>query len=205
MSIRCSLSCLTALALLVPCAAHGTFEVRAQSDFAGPPPEAADRRLNASALNALLAFGPYRDLAGARRRGNILFSPLGLASAAALLTRASGSEGRSRALELLGLAANATERSAEDAVSSLRDLLHDLSLPEGRAGGGAQGAGSEAGPGPDGGSDAGGQLKVWSGLHAGGNQSDFQSFLSGNPEEGSKDWGSSDEVQLDNYAYFKGS
>lgn len=225
MSFRCSFSCLAALTLHVLCATHGTFELRAEKDFAWLLPEEADQHLNTSALNTLLAFDPYRDLAsrvsaepGAQQRGNILFSPLGLASAVALLSRASGSESGSRALELLGLAANATDLSVEDAVSSLTDLLHNLSLPEGRRGGGVQGAGSEAGAGPDGGSDAdaGGQLKVWSGLHAGGKQSDYQSFLSGNPEEGSsganggfdalpKDWGSSDELQLGNYAYFKGS
>lgn len=236
MSLRCSFSCLTALTLQMLCVAHGTFGPRAEKEFAGPLPQEAHQHLNTSALNTLLAFEPYQDLASrvstepeAQQR-NILFSPLGLASAVVLLSRVSRSESRSQALELLGLGANSTERSVEDAVSSLTDLLHNLTLPEGRGGGGGRGAGSEAGAGTtagdgDGGSDAGGradaaeagthagsQLKVWSGLHAGGNQSDYQSFLS----EGwsgfnytfdtlQKGLESSDELELNNYAYFKGS
>lgn len=239
MSLRCSFSCLTALTLQMLCVAHGTFGPRAEREFAGPLPQEVHQHLNTSALNTLLAFEPYRDLASrasaepeAQQQRNILFSPLGLASAVVLLSRVSRSESRSRALELLGLAANSTERSVEDAVSSLTDLLRNLTLPEGRGGGGLRGAGSEAGAGTtagdgDGGSDAGGsdaggraeagapagsQLKVWSGLHAGGKQADYQSFLS----EGwsgfnrtfdtlQKDLESSDELELNNYAYFKGS
>lgn len=232
MSLRCSFSCLTALTLQMLCVAHGTFGPRAEKEFAGPLPQEAHQHLNTSALNTLLAFEPYQDLARAstepeaQQQRNVLFSPLGLASAVVLLSRVSRSESRSQAPELLGLAANSTERSVEDAVSSLTDLLHNLTLPEGRGGGGVRGAGSEAGAGTtagdgDGGSDAGGradaaeagsQLKVWSGLHAGGKQSDYQSFLS----EGwsgsnrtfdtlQKDLESSDELELNNYAYFKGS
>lgn len=234
MSLRCSFTCLTALTLQMLCVAHGTFGPRAEKEFTGPLPQEAHQHLNTSALNTLLAFEPYQDLASrvstepeARQQRNILFSPLGLASAVVLLSRVSRSDSRSQALELLG---HSTERSVEDAVSSLSDLLHNLTLPEGRGGGGVRGAGSEAGAGTtagdgDGGSDAGGRadaaeagtragspLKVWSGLHAGGNHSDYQSFLS----EGwsgfnhtfdtlQKDLESSDELELNNYAYFKGS
>lgn len=231
MSLRCSFSCLTALTLQMLCVAHGTFGSRAEKEFAGPPPEETNQHLNTSALNTLLAFEPYQDLASrvstepeAQQQRNILFSPLGLASAVALLSRVSRSENRSLALELLGLAANSTEQSVEDTVSSLTDLLRNLTLPEGRGGGGVQGAVSEAAAGTtagdgDGGSDAGGradaagtQLKVWSGLHAGRKQSNYQSFLS----EGwsgfndtfdtlQKDLESSDELELNNYVYFKGS
>lgn len=229
MSLRRSFSCLTALTLQMLCAAHGTFGPRAEKDVARPPPEEASQHLNTSALNTLLAFEPYQELASrasaepeAQQQPNILFSPLGLASAAALLSRASGPESRSRALPLLGLAADSTEQSVEHAVSALAALLHNLTLPEEEGGGGGGGTTGGAG---DGGSDdgssadaaeaathAGGQLKVWSGLQADGKQSDYQSFLSGNHRQGSsdsseaspKDLESSDELELRNYAYFKG-
>uniref|UniRef100_A0A674NQ01 Alpha-1-antiproteinase-like n=1 Tax=Takifugu rubripes TaxID=31033 RepID=A0A674NQ01_TAKRU len=202
MSLRCSFSCLTALTLQMLCVAHGTFGPRAEKEFAGPLPQEAHQHLNTSALNTLLAFEPYHGLASrvstepeAQQR-NILFSPLGLASAVVLLSRVSRSESRSQALELLGLAANSTERSVEDAVSSLTDLLHNLTLPEGRGGGGGRGAGSEAGAGTtagdgDGGSDAGGRADAAeAGTHAG--------------SQLKKDLESSDELELNNYAYFKG-
>lgn len=233
MSLRCNFSCLTALTLLMLCVAHGTFGPRPEKEFAGPLPRETHQHLNTSALNTLLAFEPYQDLASrvstepeAQQQRNILFSPLGLASAVVLLSRVSRSQSRSQALELLGLAANSTERSVEDAVSSLTDLLHNLTLPEGRGGGGVRGAGSEAGAGTtagdgDGGSDAGGRadaaeagspLKVWSGLHAGGKHADYQSFLSEGWsgfnhtfDTSQKDLESSDELQLNNYAHFKGS
>lgn len=228
MSLRCSFSCLTALTLQMLCVAHGTFGPRAGKEFAGPLPQEAHQHLNTSALNTLLAFEPYQDLARvstepeAQHQSNILFSPLGLASAVVLLSRASRPESRSQALELLGLAANSTERSVEDAVSSLTDLLHNLTLPEGRGGGGVRGAGSEAGAGATAGdgdaggradaAEAGSQLKVWSGLHAGGKQPDYQRFLSEawsglnhTVDTLQKDLESSDELELTNYAYFKGS
>lgn len=188
----------------------------------GKQPE-PDRRLNASALNAALAFEPYRDLAtgtdpGARQQ-NILFSPLGLASALALLCRVSGSDSRSQALEALGLAANATQQSLEATVAELTQLQLGLQ----QAGGGAYEAGiggaSQAGIGGAGqdagaedGSKDGAQLKVWSGLHVDGKPSpDFQSFLlSGRRgfntsyETLMKDLQNSDKLILNNYVYFKG-
>nr|XP_046229923.1 alpha-1-antiproteinase F-like [Scatophagus argus] len=112
------------------------------------------QRLNISALNTALAFEPYRDLATRtitepgiqlQQQHNILFSPLGLASALALLSRASGSESRSQALEALGLAANSTEQSVEATISALTNLYDNLNLQEGGGGVGVQRAQSEAG------------------------------------------------------------
>ncbi|KAM4633761.1 uncharacterized protein ACJ7VT_020966 [Polymixia lowei] len=109
--------------------------------------------LNISALNTALAFGPYRELATStttttkpgvqqQHQQNLLVSPLGLASALALLSRVSGSESRSQALEALGLAANSTEQRVEATMSALKELEQSLTMQEGGAGAGAQGAGS---------------------------------------------------------------
>lgn len=222
MSLRRSFSCLTALTLQMLCAAHGTFGPRAEKDFVRPPPEEASQHLNTSALNTLLAFEPYQELAGrasAEQQPNVLFSPLGLASAVALLSRVSGPESRSQALPLLGLAADSTEQSVDHTVSALADLLHNLTLPEEGGGGGTTGGAGDGGSDDGSSADAaeaathaGGQLKVWSGLQADGKQSDYQSFLSGNHHQGSsnfseasqKDLESSDKLELHNYAYFKG-
>lgn len=205
MSLRCSFACLSALTLQVLCLAHGTFGPGAQTDSARPPPEEANQHLNTSALNTLLAFEPYQDLASrgsAEQQPNILFSPLGLASAVALLSRVSGPHGRSPALPaLLGLAADSTRQSVEDTVSALTDLLHNLTLPVEEEGGG--GTAGDGGSGDA--AEAGSQVKVWSGLQGDGSQSDYQTFLSGGQREGpSVDLGSSDKLRLHSYAYFKG-
>lgn len=223
MSLRCSFWCLTALTLQTLCVAHGTFGSRAEEDPTGPLPEEASQHLNTSALNTLLATEPYQDLASRasaepesqQQQPNILFSPLGLASAVALLSRVSGPQSRSQTLPLLGLAADSTEQSAEDTISALTNLLHNLTLPEEGGGGGTTGGAGDGGS-DDGSSadaaEAGSQLKVWSGLQADGKQSDYQSFLSGNQYERSsdffdvsqKDLESSDKLKLHNYAFFKG-
>lgn len=111
-----------------------------------------EQHLNISALNTALAFETYRDLAtktttvpGVQQQHNILFSPVGLASALALLSQISGSESRSQALEALGLAANSTEQSVEATISALADLQQSLLLQEGGGGVGVQRAGSVAG------------------------------------------------------------
>lgn len=216
MSLRRSFSCLTALTLQMLCVAHGTFGPRTEKDFARLLPEEASQHLNTSALNTLLAFEPYQDLASrvsaepeAQQQPNILFSPLGLASAVALLSRVSGPESRRQALPLLGLAPNPTDQSVEDTESALTNLLHNLTLPEQEGGAGTTGGAGDAGS--DDGTRAGSPLKVWSALQAHGKQSDH-SFLSGNQHEGSskfsdasqKDLEPSDNLKLHNYAYFKG-
>ncbi|XP_022066034.2 alpha-1-antiproteinase 2-like [Acanthochromis polyacanthus] len=181
-----------------------------------------DRLLNTSALNAALAFEPYRDLAtrtaadpGAQQQQqqNILFSPLGLASALALLCRVSGSESRSQALEALGLAANATQQSVEATVSALTDLQLGLQQEGGGASdAGIGGAGEDAGDRAGDGAEDGARLKVWSSLHVDGKPStDFKSFLlSGHHvfnmsyETLMKDFQGSNKLILNNYVYFKG-
>lgn len=201
MSLTCTFTCLTALASLTGLAADGKPEKLFSRPLRGEPE--VSQQLNTSALNTALAFEPYRDLAtrttaGPRQQHNILFSPLGLASALALLSRVSGSESRSQALEALGLAANSTEQSVEATISALTELQHSLAVQEG--GGGVQrseaGAGAETETGVESGeADAGnktdvddgaedgappeGLFRVWSSLHADGKASpDFDSFLS---------------------------
>lgn len=258
---------LAVLASLTGCAADGSALPEAEKRFAGPPRKEREvnwqQQINTSALNTALAFVPYHDLATRttdppgvqqqqqqqwrqRQQHNILFSPLGLASALALLSQVSGSESQSQALGALGLAANSTEQSVEATISALADLLHNLTLQEGGVGSEVQRAESEAGAGTrvgigategakTGGADvenaadvedgaegrggnedgvhAGGQLRVWSGLHAGGERSlDYESFLSGNLsafnvnlETLVKDSPASDKLELNNYVYFKGS
>lgn len=262
-SIMYSFTCLTVLALLTGSTADGSVLPKTEKRFTGPLREEQEvirrQQLNTSALNTALAFEPYHDLAtrttaepGVQQpqQRNILFSPLGLASALALLSRVSGSESRSQALEALGLAANSTEQSVEATISALTHLLHNLTLQEGGVGGGVQRAESEAGvrtearigatagvenggvdagnrtdvddgaegrTGTDEGVHAGGQLRVWSGLHVDGKRSlDYESFLSGTQHPGTsafnisfetlmKDLQASDKLELNNYAYFKGS
>lgn len=219
-----SITCLTVLVLLTGCTADGSDLPKPEKVFSGPPRKEQEvnqqqqqQRFNTSALNTALAFEPYRDLSTQtsiepgvqkQQQRNILFSPLGLASALALLSRVSGSQSRIQALEALGLAANATEKSIEDTISALTDLQHSLTLEEGGGGGGDQrakseaGAGTEAGKGLDiegadtgnrsavnegsggktgtkDGVHAGSQLRVWSDLHIKGKPSlDYDSFLS---------------------------
>lgn len=226
MALRCTFSCLTALTLQTVCAAHGTFGPRAGKDFTRPLPEEASQHLNTSALNTRLAFEPYQDLARrvsaepeAPQQPNILFSPLGLASAVALLSRASGTESRSQVLPLLGLPADSPEQSVEDTLSALSYLLHNLTVPQEAGGGGTAGGAGEGGSEDGGGADAaeagthaGGQLKVWSALQADAKQAHYQRFLSGIQHQGpsrffdasQEDLEPSEKLKLHNYAYFKG-
>lgn len=270
MSIVHTFTRLAVLASLTGSAADGSALPETEKRFAGPPRREREvnwqQQINTSALNTALAFVPYHDLATRttgppgvpqqqqqerrQQQHNILFSPLGLASALALLSQVSGSESQSQALGALGLAANSTEQSVEATISALADLLHNLTLQEGGVGSEVQRAESEAGAGTrvgigategakTGGADvenaadvedgaegrggnedgvhAGGQLRVWSGLRAGGERSlDYESFLSGNLSAGPsafnvnletlvKDSSASDKLELDNYVYFKGS
>ncbi|XP_070844156.1 alpha-1-antiproteinase-like [Chaetodon trifascialis] len=195
-----SFTCLTVLALLRGCTADGSVLPKPEKRFSGPLHEELEvnQQLNTSALNTALAFEPYHDLATRttaepgvqqQQQRNILFSPLGLASALALLSQASRSESRSQALEALGLAANSTEQSVEATISALTNLQHSLTLQEGGVGGGAQSAESKAGAGTGagigatagveiGGADAGnradvddgaeGRTGTEDGVHAGG-------------------------------------
>ncbi|KAF3849572.1 hypothetical protein F7725_019291 [Dissostichus mawsoni] len=130
----------TMMALLTGVQADGSVLPESEKVFSRPlrMEQEVNEQLNTSALNTALAFEPYRDLAtranstpGVQIQHNILFSPLGLASALALLSQVTGSESRSQALEALGLAANSTEQSLEATISALTDLQHSLALQEG--------------------------------------------------------------------------
>lgn len=258
-SLMYSLTRLTVLALLTGCTADGLLLTESETSFTGSKPEEPEvnlrQELNTSALNTVLAFEPYHDLAkrnttehGVRQQDNILFSPLGLASAVALLSRVSGSESQRQALEALGLAASSAEHNVETTISTLTSLLRNLTLQGGGVEAGVQRADPKAGAGTEaedtageeiGGVDtgnradvekgaegwtgnedtvdAGGQLRVWTGLHADGKRlRDFDSFLSGNQhkepsafnlslETLKKDLQVSDRLELNNYVYFKGS
>lgn len=164
MSSIYSFTCLAVLAWLTGCTTDGTILTRNEKSFTQPLQEEqeANLQLNTSALNTLLAFEPFHDLATRitvepgfqKQQRNILFSPLGLASALALLSQVSRSESRNEALEALGLSANSTERSVEATISALTNLLHNLTLREGGGGGVVQGAKSEAGDGTEDGTGA---------------------------------------------------
>lgn len=230
-SITYSFTCLTVLALLTDCPADGSV-----LPFAGPlqkEREVNRQQLNTSALNTALAFQPYHDLTTRttaqpgvqqQHRGNVLFSPLGLASALALLSRVSGSKSRSQALEALGLEANSTEQSVGATISALTNLLHDLTLQEGGAGGGAhraeteEGAGTEARLGATTGEEAGNRtaaqdgaasrtgtdrihagdhLRVWSDLHVEGKHSpDYDGTWSGTQHPGASTFNISFETLI---------
>ncbi|XP_071334754.1 alpha-1-antiproteinase F-like [Trachinotus anak] len=194
-------------------------------------------QLHTSALNTALAFDLYRDLAtrttaepDVQQQHNVLFSPLGLASALALLSQVSGSESRSQALKALGLEANSTEQSVEATISALTDLQRSLTLQEGRSGGGTGAtarvelegvnAGNRTvvddGAGTEDGIHAGGHLRMWNSLQVDGKPStDYDSFLSRPEHAGpsafnisletlTKDLKASDKLILNNYVYFKG-
>ncbi len=239
MSVMFSSTCLTVLVLLTGCTADGPVLPKPEKLHSGPvrrEREVNQQKLNASALNTALAFEPYRDLATRttaepgvqqQEQRNILFSPLGLASALALLSRASESDSRSQALEALGLAADSTEQIIDATISALTDLQHSLTLEEGGGGGGVQMAKTEAGANVDNGTEvktgtedgihAGSRLRVWSGLHIDGKSSlDYNGFLSRTQHVGfsafntsfetlMKDLKASDKLELNNYVYFKGS
>lgn len=153
MSVMCCFTCITVLVSLTGCTADVSILSKL---FSGPLRREQEvnqqQQLNTSALNTALAFEPYHDMATRttaepgvqqEQQHNILFSPLGLASALAPLSRVSGSESRSQVLEALGLAANSTERSVEAIISALTGLQHSLTLHEGGGGGGVQRAESE--------------------------------------------------------------
>ncbi|XP_044232208.1 alpha-1-antiproteinase-like [Thunnus albacares] len=156
MSVVYSFTCVIVLAVLTGLSADGSVPSKPEKVFSRPlrreQEVKQEQQLNISALNTVLAFETYRDLAtrattgpGVQQQHNILFSPLGLASALALLSQISGSESRSQALEALGLAANSTEQSVEATISALADLQHNLMLQEGGGGVGVQRAESGAG------------------------------------------------------------
>ncbi|XP_068199227.1 alpha-1-antiproteinase 2-like [Antennarius striatus] len=217
-------SCLTVLVLITGCTGDESTLPKPEKHISEPLQKQQAliwrQQLNTSALNTALAFEPYHDLAtrttaepGAQQgqeqqqQRNILFSPFGLASALALLSRVTGSESRSQVLETLGLPANSTEQSFEATISALTNLLHSLTLQEGGNGSGIQGSKSDDGEGTadwsgataevenkgnatgnradqdDGrnedGAHAGGQLRLWSSLHVEGKPTlDYDNFLS---------------------------
>ncbi|XP_053192915.1 alpha-1-antiproteinase-like isoform X1 [Scomber japonicus] len=156
MSVVYSFTWVIALAVLTGLSADGSVLSKPEKLFSRAVRSEREikqeQHLNISALNTALAFETYRDLAtktttvpGVQQQHNILFSPVGLASALALLSQISGSESRSQALEALGLAANSTEQSVEATISALADLQQSLLLQEGGGGVGVQRAGSVAG------------------------------------------------------------
>ncbi|XP_040919839.1 alpha-1-antiproteinase F-like [Toxotes jaculatrix] len=239
----------TVLALLTGFIADGSVVPKPEKLFSGllrkerEVKQKQQQQFHTSALNTALAFELYRDLAARttaepdvqqQQQHNILFSPLGLASALALLSQVSGSESRSQALEALGLAANSTEKSVEATISALTDLQRSLALQEERSGDGTgatagveteranAGNRAKADDGAEGGAEtedgvhAGSQLRVWSSLHVDGKPSlDYDSFLSRAQHTGPpalnisletlmKDLQASDKLVLDNYVYFKG-
>ncbi|KAG7244275.1 hypothetical protein INR49_004413 [Caranx melampygus] len=144
----------TVLALLTGFIADGSVTPQPEKFFLRKDREVKQQQLHRSALNTALAFDLYRDLATrTTAEPNILFSPLGLASALALLSQVSGSASRSQALKALGLAANSTEQSVEATISALTDLQHNLTLQE-MSGGGSE---ATAGVAPDAGNKTGGE------------------------------------------------
>lgn len=218
MSVVYSSACLTALALLTCSSAYRPAVAKPENLFSRlvrkERETSQQNQLNTSALNTALVFEPYRDLTTRsnaepnvqqQQQSNVLFSPLGLASALALLCRVSGPESRGRALQALGMAANSTQQSVEAAVSALTDLQHSheggggggvqegeslaRTLTDAGIGGASAGVGSRGVPDPgnraagrteaEDGAHVGAQLKVWSSLHVDGKPSlDYESFLS---------------------------
>lgn len=220
------------LALLTGFIADGSVAPQPEKFFLRKDREVKQQQLHRSALNTALAFDLYRDLATrTAAEPNILFSPLGLASALALLSQVSGSASRSQALKALGLAANSTEQSAEATISALTDLQHNLTLQQ-RSGGGSEATagvapdagnrtggedGAVGGTGSEDGARAGGQLRLWTRLNVDGKTStDYDRFFSRPHHPGSsafnisfetlkRDLETSDKLILHNYVYFKGS
>lgn len=132
---------LVALVLLVCCTANSFAPTENTGPDSVPPRRETDdcwqRQSNTSALNTALAFELYQDLAtrtAGQQQHNILLSPLGLVSVLVLLSQVSGPESHSQVLGALGLAANCTEESVAATVSTLADLLHNLTVQEGGVG-----------------------------------------------------------------------
>lgn len=221
------------LALLTGFKADGSVAPQPAKFFLRKDREVKQQQLHGSALNTALAFDLYRDLATrTTAEPNILFSPLGLASALALLSQVSGSESRSQALRALGLEANSTEQSVEATISALTDLQRKLTTQERSGGDGSEATAGAApaagnrtggedeavgGTGTEDGARAGGQLRLWSRLNVDGKTStDYDRFFSSPQHPGSsafnisfetlkRDLQTSDKLILHNYVSFKGS
>lgn len=138
-----SFRCLAALVLLVGCTAHSLASTKTTEPVSVRPRRERDdccrRQSNTSVLNTALAFELYRDVAtrAAGQHGeqhNILFSPIGLVSVLVLLSQVSGPESQKEVLGALGLAANSTAESAAVTITTLADLLHNLTVQEGGVG-----------------------------------------------------------------------
>lgn len=130
---------LAALVLLAGCAANN----EKTRPVSVPPRRGTDdcwqRQSNTSALNTALAFELYQDLATRttgqqQQQQNILLSPLGLVSVLVLLSQVPAPESQSQVLGALGLAANSTEVTVVATISTLTDLLHNLTVQEGGVG-----------------------------------------------------------------------
>uniref|UniRef100_A0A146ZPG8 Corticosteroid-binding globulin n=1 Tax=Fundulus heteroclitus TaxID=8078 RepID=A0A146ZPG8_FUNHE len=207
MSVMYGLACITMLGLLSGSSGHRSALPNTEKLLRRPVRRDVKaiplNQPNTTALNTALAFEPYQDLttrSAVEQQNNVLFSPLGLASALATLCRISGPESRRQALQALGVAADASPESVEATISALADLQHNLTLREGGAEGGIQKGQSEAavaiggdtvGAASDVNDGAGGsrgaeshsharsRLRIWSQLHADGTPSvDFEGFLS---------------------------
>ncbi|KAM4529207.1 serine protease inhibitor A3N-like [Fundulus diaphanus] len=215
MSVMHSLACITMLGLLSGSSGHRSALPNTEKLLRRPVRRDVkaipQNQLNTTALNTALAFEPYQDLttrSAVEQQNNVLFSPLGLASALATLCRISGPESRRQALQALGVAANASQESVEATISPLADLQHNVTLREGGVEGGLQKGQSEAAVGvgaaiggdtvgadaanaSDVNDGAGGsrgaeshsharsRLRIWSKLHVDGKLSvDFEGFLS---------------------------
>ncbi|XP_038164465.1 serine protease inhibitor A3K-like [Cyprinodon tularosa] len=240
MPVWCSLACIAVLGLLSGSSGLTSALQNPEKLFTRPVRRDVkaipQNQLNISALNTALAFEPYQDLTARSAVGqqdNILFSPLGLASALALLCRASDPESRRRALQVLGVEDRTSQKSFEATLSALADLQHNLTIREGGGEGvyqkmqseavveapmGSNGSGAEAGNDSDvnDGAEGRSQLLVRSNLHVDGKPSvDFEGFLSQlqHPEQPElntsfetlmTDLRDSDKLNLNSFVYFKG-
>lgn len=138
-----SFRCPVALVLLVGCTAYSLASTTTTGPVSVQPRREQDdywqRQSNTSVLNTGLAFELYKDLATRisgqhQNHHNILLSPIGLVSILVLLSQVSGPESQNQVLGALGLAANATEESVAVTISTLADLLHNLTAQQGGVG-----------------------------------------------------------------------
>lgn len=215
-----SFRCLAALVLLVGCTAYSLASTKTTMPVSVQPRRERDdswqRQSNTSVLNTALAFELYKDLVtrtAGQQQHNILLSPIGLVSILVLLYQVSGPESQTQVLGALGLAANSTEESVAVSISTLADLLHNLTVQEGGVGwevqrgeldGAGRGGLTEAtaeGQNPadaeDGAEGTGwseervqarARLRVWSGLRVNGTSSpDYESSLYENVSPNSGD------------------